>query len=157
MPQAPNPSHVVANELIESAWGNAVVDIIGDVASLPPASGVGSVANRLFDAAGAGTALANRVAALEHQHGEIAVVGTVVTATTDASGYTPAVTTPQFAGPALPSVQLTLAMNAPYLLASRFDWNNLGLFQVFVMNSTTGAPVANTPVSFYWVAVGTLA
>lgn len=80
MPQTPVPDFVADDEIIQVAWGNDVVNIIGPVDTLPLGSGVGSVANRLFD-------LDARLDPIEYQGGAASTtVGTTNAVTTNSSG-----------------------------------------------------------------------
>lgn len=69
MPQYSDPNPVASNELIESSWGNEVVNIIGPVSTLwqPPPGVGGNIADRLFDLNARAAASTAQLASIQKQ------------------------------------------------------------------------------------------
>lgn len=150
MAQVANPAHVVADELIESAWGNSVVDAIGNVASLwQPAGASGSIADRLY-------MLNQSVAAFTYQRGTMAKLAGQGIVSTDASGNARIYYGATFT--AAPIVVCTpVSDDQAWTVIARWDWIDATSFNVKVWRGDGSVAPAGNALRVNWIAVGTLA
>jgi hypothetical protein len=158
MAQTPDPPHVVADELIESAWGNNVVDIIGPVSTLwqPPPGVSGSVADRLFQLNTRGVASDARITALEKQGRGLGMAAGSATVSTDANGDVNIPFGVQFTG--APAVVVSPgSVDQGWRLTVNNGWTNATSMYVRCWRTDGSTAPAGNALIINWHAVGNIA